>query len=97
MEQTTAVTIFNQTYQVRSARDPEVVRQLAQHVDQRMLELSRRTPSVDTLKIAVLAALLISDEYFATERKLNSLERTISDKTQAMVGMLKPLMGCDSP
>lgn len=56
------VTIFNQTYRLRSKTNQEHVRQIAQLVDERMREISSQITTHDIVKIAVLTALNIADE-----------------------------------
>jgi cell division protein ZapA len=56
------VTIFNQTYRLRSKSDSEHVREVARLVDERMRQLSSQMGNHDLFKIAVLAALNIADE-----------------------------------
>lgn len=68
----TKVTIYDQTYNVAGDLDPAYVEELAQYVDARMREIARATDMVDSVKIAVLAALSISDE-------LQSLRRSRSE------------------
>jgi cell division protein ZapA len=67
MESTTSsptirVEIYNQTYNIRSDGDTEYIIQLAEFVDSRMREISSGTLTVDSLKVAILAALHIADE-----------------------------------
>jgi len=67
MDTTTAsptirVEIYNQTYSIRSDGDTEYIIQLAEFVDGRMREISSGTLTVDSLKVAILAALHIADE-----------------------------------
>jgi len=57
------VEIFGQTYSVRADGDPEYIRELAGFVDKKMREVSEYAPTVDSAKIAILAALNISDEF----------------------------------
>src|SRR5437868_10221947 len=59
---TIRVEIYNQTYNIRSDGDSEYVTQLAEFVDRRMREISSGTLTVDSLKVAILAALHIADE-----------------------------------
>jgi cell division protein ZapA len=59
--QATRVRICNQYYDLLG-NDPERIRSLAAMVDERMAEVARRTPTVDTLKVAILAALSLADE-----------------------------------
>ena len=59
---TIKVEIYDQAYTVRSDGDPDYLRQLAEYVDQRMREISSGTLTVDSRKVAILAALYIADE-----------------------------------
>ena len=59
---TIRVEIYNQTYSIRSDGDTEYIIQLAEFVDGRMREISSGTLTVDSLKVAILAALHIADE-----------------------------------
>lgn len=56
------VSIYHQTYKLRSDGDSEYVRQLAAFVDERMRTISSHTQITDYAKVAVLAALNIADE-----------------------------------
>ena len=62
-EQTIRVEIYNQTYSIRSDGDNEYIHKLAEYVDHKMREISSGTFTVDSLKVAILAALHIADEY----------------------------------
>src|SRR5438128_12617497 len=59
---TIKVEIYDQAYTVRSDGDPEYLKHLAEYVDQRMREISSGTLTVDSRKVAILAALYIADE-----------------------------------
>lgn len=59
----TQVEIFGQTYSVRADGDPAYIKELAAFVDRKMREVSEHAPTVDSAKIAILAALNISDEF----------------------------------
>src|SRR5438445_9010650 len=61
---TNRVEIYNQTYNIRSDGDSEYIAQLAEFVDARMREISSGTLTVDSLKVAILAALHIADEFY---------------------------------
>ena len=58
------VQIFGQTYAVKAGSDPAYVEKLAAFVDGQMTEVSRGAGAVDSLRVAVLAALNIADECF---------------------------------
>ncbi|MBX3244413.1 MAG: cell division protein ZapA [Acidobacteria bacterium] len=63
VEQTVRVEIYNQTYSIRSDGDNEYIHHLADYVDRKMREISSGTMTVDSLKVAILAALHVADEY----------------------------------
>ena len=63
-EQTIRVEIYNQTYSIRSDGDNEYIQDLAEYVDAKMREISSGTMTVDSLKVAILAALHIADEFY---------------------------------
>ena len=58
------VEIFGQTYSVKSGGDAAYVQKLAAFVDEEMKDVSRASGAVDSLKVAVLAALNLADECF---------------------------------
>ena len=58
------VEILGQRYPVRSSLDPGYVSNLATYVDEKMRSAADKSPAADSLKVAVLAALNIADEYF---------------------------------
>ena len=64
----TQVEIFGQTYSVRADGDSTYIHDLARFVDSRMKEVAERTATVDTTKIAILAALNISDDLHQVEK-----------------------------
>jgi cell division protein ZapA len=66
------VKIYEQTYTVAGDLEPAYVEELAQYVDAKMREIARATNLVDSVKVAVLAALSIADE-------LQTLRRSSGD------------------
>jgi cell division protein ZapA len=93
----TTVRIFNQTYNVRSENEPEYIQKLAALLDNKMAEISQLTPTVDTVRVAVLAALNIADEYMLAQARLEALEQEIDERGKQMISTLEPLCGQDSP
>jgi cell division protein ZapA len=58
------IEIFGQTYSVKAGSDAAYVKKLAAFVDEEMKDVSRASGAVDSLKVAVLAALNLADECF---------------------------------
>jgi cell division protein ZapA len=61
------VEIFDQGYSL-SGPDPQYILKLAEYVDAKMRAVAEQTHTVDTVRVAVLAALNIADEYHLLKR-----------------------------
>jgi cell division protein ZapA len=87
------VEIHGQQYPIRSGLDPVYVAELAAYVDEKMRLASRESPAGDTLKLAVLAALNIADEYFRIlddERRQND---QVANRAAALERMMDLALG----
>jgi cell division protein ZapA len=62
------VEIFDQAYNLRGS-DPDYILKLAEYVDGKMRAVAEQTATVDSVRLAVLAALNIADEYHLAKRK----------------------------
>src|SRR5260221_2261344 len=67
--QVTQVEIYGQTYSVRAEGESSYVRELARYVDGKMREVAERAATVDSAKIAILAALNITDDLYQREKR----------------------------
>jgi cell division protein ZapA len=65
------VEIFDQAYNLRGT-DPEYILKLAEYVDSKMRAVAEATNTIDTVRLAVLAALNIADEYHLLKRNQDS-------------------------
>jgi cell division protein ZapA len=84
-QQITTVTILDQTYNVVGRYTPEYVRELAHYVDEKMVELMNNTPTVDTLKVAVLTALTLADELLQAKQERRAVEAEIQQRLQNLL------------
>jgi cell division protein ZapA len=82
------VEIGGQRYPVKSSLDAAYVAKLAAHVDEKMRLASRECPQGDTLKIAVLAALNIADEYFRACEEVQHEQDALSRRAGELERML---------
>jgi cell division protein ZapA len=73
------IEIYGQKYKirVRGEEDEKYINHLTSYVDQKMHEVAVKSKSADMLKIAVLAALNIADEFFLSQKKLDQLNEVI--------------------
>ena len=65
------VEIFDQAYNLRGS-DPQYILKLAEYVDSKMRAVAEATNTIDTVRLAVLAALNIADEYHLLKRNQDS-------------------------
>lgn len=77
------VEIYDQVYQLRGT-DPAYIHKLADMVDSKMRAVSAHGASVDSLRVAVLAALNIADELIATRARYDALAGTLSQSQTTM-------------
>jgi len=62
------VTIFGREYSILSEVDPDYITKAAVYLDSRMREVAENFPNVSENRVAVLAALNITDELFRSDR-----------------------------
>ena len=87
------VDIFDQTYSVRAGGDPEHVKAVAAYVDTEMREVSRASGAVDSVRIAVLAALNIADECFRLRSQVAAGDERARERVQALTRELSEALG----
>jgi len=95
------VEIFGQSYSVRAGADPGYVEKLARHVDAQMQEVGKASGAVDSLRVAVLAALNIADELFqarshdaeAEKRAAARATEQVRAKVEALTRQLDSVLG----
>jgi cell division protein ZapA len=87
------VEIYDQEYSMRGDLDPEYIQKLAQFLDARMRSVAERTRTVDSLRVAVLAAMNIADEYHQLKSKYETIaqrvDRRIGECNEALDRVLK--------
>lgn len=86
------VEIYDQVYQLRGS-DPEYIERLAQAVDAKMRAVSTHGATVDSLRVAVLAALNIADELMTLRARYEALAGSASQTQSTMRARAGSLMG----
>jgi len=74
--------IFGQTYTISGELDEDYVLKLARFVDEKMRAVANATSTVDTQKVAVLAALAIADELHSAQRDLGYREDVLREQAE---------------
>ena len=75
------VEIYGQSYNLRGEGESAYIQDLASYVDRRMREVAEATATVDSLKVAILAALNIADE----SRQTSGPDRELARSTRRSI------------
>ena len=85
------VDIFDQPYNLRGT-DPDYIFKLADFVDIKMRAVAEQTSTVDSLRLAVLAALNIADEYHILKRKYDGIAKDMNQRTSSLENALDEVL-----
>ena len=86
--QSIRVEIYNQTYSIRSDGDNDYIYRLAEYVDKKMRDISSGTLTVDSLKVAILAALHIADELHRNKINYENADAQLASRSSECAEML---------
>ena len=85
------VEIFDQVYNLRGS-DAEYILKLAEYVDGKMRAVSEQTATVDSVRLAVLAALNIADEYHLLKRRLDTVSPEARQRASKLASALDEVL-----
>ena len=79
-----SVEIHGQRYPIRSSLDQDYVLRLAAYVDDKIGAAADSTPTGDSLRLAVLAALNIADELFRIREATRAKDSRIAERASEL-------------
>jgi cell division protein ZapA len=79
---TIKVEIYDQFYNLRGDLDEDYVKELARYIDEKMRTVAEATRTVDSMRVAVLAALNIADELHTLRARHSELESDLRARTE---------------
>lgn len=80
------ITIFGQEYSIKAPADPEYIKSIAKFVDEKMREVqSGFSTTQSSTRIAILAAMNISDELMTLRKSDDSGDLAIEEKLSTMI------------
>jgi cell division protein ZapA len=85
------VNIYDQIYNLRGS-DAEYITKLGEYVDLKMRSVAEQTSTVDSLRLAVLAALNIADEYHILKKKYESIASDVNKRANNLAGALDEVL-----
>ncbi|HWW51378.1 MAG TPA: cell division protein ZapA [Verrucomicrobiae bacterium] len=83
------IDIYDQYYYVNAEQNEEYIQELAAYVDGKMRAVAEAAHTVDSLKVAVLAALNIADEMFTLRRREHEIEGPIRERVEKCVALVE--------
>jgi len=86
---TVKIEIYDQSYNVNADGNEEYLKELAAYVDGKMRSIAESTRMVDSLKVAVLAALNIADETFTLRQRQQELDGPLRKRVEKCVAMVE--------
>jgi cell division protein ZapA len=83
------VEIYDQSYNVNADGNEEYLKELATYVDNKMRSIAEATRMVDSLKVAVLAALNIADETFTLRQRQQEIDGPLRKRVEKCVALVE--------
>jgi cell division protein ZapA len=93
VENAVEVRIYDQVYHLRGETDEAHAQDLARQVDERMRAVAEVTGAVDSLRIAVLAALHLADELAQMRARQQELEGQIRERAERCLDVVDRALG----
>jgi cell division protein ZapA len=90
--QSIRVVIYDQEYFMRGDLNEEYIQKLAQYLDTKMRSIAERTRTVDTLRVAMLAALNVADEYHQLKARHEEVTRHMDQKVGEYTNALDEIL-----
>jgi cell division protein ZapA (FtsZ GTPase activity inhibitor) len=89
MSPSTKVEIYNQTYSLQGDLDQAYLQELAGFVDAKMHAIAKMTSTVDTQRVAVLAALAIADELNILRKERGDREELLKEQAERCLTLVE--------
>jgi cell division protein ZapA len=86
------IKIYDREYAIRTSGDPAQLRELCVMLDKRMRELADASGVVDTLKVAILAALSLSEELRRVQEELKAIDEAVGRRSAACASILDRIL-----
>jgi cell division protein ZapA len=89
MSNSVKVAIYGQSYVLGGDLDEAYVQKLAQFVDEKMTAVADATRTVDSMRVAVLAAVAIADELYALQQEKSQRDKTLRKRAEHCLKVLE--------
>jgi cell division protein ZapA len=82
------VRIYDREYALRTSGDVERLRKLCSGLDKRMRQAASQSGSVDTLRVAILAAVSLMEELARAHEDLRKIDESVGRRSLECVSIL---------
>ena len=89
MSERVKIEIYDQTYHIAGDLRRAYVEELAEYVDGKMREVARSTCTVDSVRVAVLAALAIADELHALRQSREESRDKLRERAEKCLKLVE--------
>lgn len=89
MTKNVKVQIFGQMYPISADLEEGYLQRLAEYVDEKMHAIADMTPTVDTQKVAILAAMAIADELHSLRKERGEREELLKEQAERCLTLVE--------
>ena len=82
------VDIYGHQYKLKASTSTNYMKRVAEYVNDQMFHIAKGYPRLDSQKIAVLAALNITDEFFQVNHQRHETDRELERRTEKLQQIL---------
>jgi len=85
-----SISIFGQEYSVKAPADPEYIKKIGEYLDGKMREVQAGfTTTQSSTRIAILAAMNITDELFTSRQSSGSIDSEVEEKISTLIELIE--------
>jgi cell division protein ZapA len=89
-QESVEVNVLNQKFILKTdADDPRYVQKVADFVNEKIFNLQKKTNSVSSLNLAILAALNIADDYFKIKNKKKESKLKLEKRLKNLINVVE--------
>lgn len=83
------VTIYGQEYTVKGKAEQSYIVEVAKYVNEKMEEVESSLTTVQSpLRVAILAAMNITDELFSTRKERDDVTQTVERRSKSLIDLI---------
>ena len=88
MKHSYEVSILNQKFVIKSEAEERYVNRVSDYVSEKMHDITTNSKSISSLRVAILAALNIADDYFKLKEKSKERFHKTEEKLKDLIALI---------